>query len=349
MTTKDSTQTTAGLQKLNWACPACHGDLDTAADSLTCKGCGRSYPLVAELPDFRVDAPAWIDFDHDRERALHIDAIARKDGLSAAILDVFRNSRKFDEKKSQYRLRQVLAGIEKCNREMTGWLAPLTEDPVFDLGVGPGQFVAAAARRGRVMQGIDVSLEWLMVAKHWARSLGVEPVLAGALAERLPLKDGALRSVISYDVIEHVGDQNRYASEIGRVLAPGGTVALVTPNRYSLSPEPHAHVWGVGYLPVRWQAGWVKLMSGREYTYCRLLSTGEIRHLFRKEAGIELDIVFPRISDEEIAQFGDRKTKLAQIYNRVTQSSVAVPVMPFAGAYYRASGTKPGTPEGTTA
>ena len=328
-------------RNIRWSCPVCHGDLDARADRYICRTCSADYPLVAELPDFRVDAPAWIDFDHDRERALHVDTVARKDGLPAAILDVFRNSRKFDERKSQYRLNQVMAGIEKCSREMSGWLGPLTSGPSFDLGVGPGQFVAAAARQGRVMSGIDVSLEWLMVAKHWARTFGVEPVLAGALAERLPLKDGVLGSVISYDVIEHVGDQARYASEIGRALAPGGTVAMVTPNRFSLSPEPHAHVWGVGYLPVKWQAGWVKLISGREYTFCRLLSVGEIRRLFREEAGIELSVVFPEISDEEIAQFSDLKTTLAHVYNRVSQSTLVAPLMPFAGAYYRASGTKP--------
>lgn len=330
----------AEVRHIQWSCPACQGDLDAREDRYSCRKCPADYPLVAELPDFRVDAPAWIDFDHDRARAIHVDAVARKEGLQAAILDVFRNSRKFDERKSQYRLNQVMAGIEKCSREMSGWLDPLTNAPSFDLGVGPGQFVAAAARQGQVMSGIDVSLEWLMVAKHWARSFGVEPMLAGALAERLPLKDGALGSVISYDVIEHVGDQKRYASEIGRVLAPGGTIAMVTPNRFSLSPEPHAHVWGVGYLPVKWQAGWVKLMSGREYTYCRLLSVGEIKRLFRAEAGIELSVVFPEISDEEIAQFSDRKTTLARVYNRVSQSALVAPLMPFAGAYYRASGTK---------
>ena len=344
MTTRSTRQTAPTIQNMSWACPVCHGDLDTAHNSLTCKGCSHRYPLVGELPDFRIDTPAWIDFDHDRQRALHIDAIARRDGLPAAILDVFRNSRKFDEKKSQYRLRQVLSGINKCDRDMTNWLAPLIHDPALDLGVGPGQFVAAAARRGRLVQGIDVSLEWLMVAKHWARSLGMEPMLAGALAERLPLKDGAVRSVISYDVIEHVGDQTRYASEIGRVLAPGGTVAMVTPNRYSLSPEPHAHGWGVGYLPVPWQAKWVKLASGREYSYCRLLSRSEIRRLFRNHAGIDLSVVFPPISEEEIAQFSDRKVKLARLYNRVTQSSAAAPIMPFVGAYYRASGSKPKDP-----
>lgn len=339
-TNETSAATPRKQPKMSWACPACHGDLDASPDTLVCRGCARRYPFVAEIPDFRIDAPAWIDFDQDRVRAMHIDAVAREQGLSEAIIDIFRNSRKFDEKKSRYRQRQVLLGIEKCSRDMSGWLAPLTRDPVLDLGVGPGQFIAAAAQKGRVMQGIDVSLEWLMIAKHWSRSLGVEPMLAGALAEHLPLKEGVLGSVISYDVIEHVSDQKRYASEIGRVLAPGGSVAMVTPNRYSLSPEPHAHVWGVGYLPVRWQAPWVRLMSGREYEYCRLLSTGEIKRLFRREAGIDLNVVFPAISPEEILQFPKLKSALAHTYNTISQSVLTKPVMPLVGAYYRASGTK---------
>lgn len=326
-----------------WTCPDCQGALEPGGESVTCRACGRAYPLVAELPDFRVDAPAWIDFDRDRDRALHIDRVAREAGLKEAILDVFRNSRKFDEKKSQYRMRQVLSGLDKVDAQIDGWLATLMADPVFELGVGPGQLVAAAARRGRAMHGIDVSMEWLVVAKHWARSFGVEPVLAGGLAERLPVAAGTVGCLISIDVIEHVGDQRRYAAEIGRVLRPGGAFALVTPNRYSLSPEPHVHVWGVGYLPVALQDRYVRLVSGRDYAYNRLLSTGEIRRLFRREAGIEPQIVFPPIADEEIALFGGLKTRLARAYNGVVGSRLAAPVMPFAGAYYRAIGRKPGT------
>lgn len=326
---------------MNWNCPICHGEIGPAPDGLVCKDCGRHYPIVAGLPDFRVDAPAWVDFDQDRERAIHIDEIARTDGLDAAILDVFRNSRKFDERASRYRQRQVLSGIEKCDQQLSGWLAPLSGEPTFELGVGPGQLIAAAARRGRVLQGIDVSLEWLVVAKHWAQSLGVEPMLAGGLAEKIPLKDGAVRSLISFDVIEHVGDQNRFAAEIGRVLQPGGTVALVTPNRFSLSPEPHVHVWGVGYLPVRWQAAWVRRMSGKDYAYCQLLSTGEICRLFRRETGIELNIAFPEIAEEEISKFPEFKKKLARLYNWISQLRLAAPILPFVGAYYRASGVKP--------
>ena len=107
-----------------WTCPDCQGALEPGGESVTCRACGRAYPLVAELPDFRVDAPAWIDFDRDRDRALHIDRVAREAGLKEAILDVFRNSRKFDEKKSQYRMRQVLSGLDKVDAQIDGWLAP---------------------------------------------------------------------------------------------------------------------------------------------------------------------------------------------------------------------------------
>lgn len=326
-----------------WNCPDCHGRLAATRDDVACEGCGRRYPVVAELPDLRVDAPAWIDFGRDRDRALVVDDLIRREGLEAGILDVFRRSRRFEERKAQFRLSQVLSGITKCEAQLDGWLAPLLAEPVFELGVGPGQLVAAAARRGIAVHGIDVSLEWLVVAKHWARSLGVEPVLAGGMAERLPLADGRVGLLVSMDVIEHVGDQGRYAAEVGRVLRPGGRFALVTPNRFSLSPEPHVSVWGVGYLPRRLQGPWVRLMSGRDYAYNRLLSTGELRRLFAREAGIVPRIAFPPIADEEAALFGSGKARLARLYNVASQSRLAAPAMPFVGAYFRAVGTKPKT------
>lgn len=330
-----------------WRCPYCHGTLAAGPERIGCEGCGRSYPVVAGLPDLRVDAPAWLDFGKDRDRAIHLDELIRREGLEAAILDVFRHSRRFHEAKARFRMKQVLAGIAKCEEQIAGWLAPLWTEPVFELGVGPGQFVAAAARRGLAVHGIDVSLEWLVVAKHWARSLGAESVLAAGMAERLPLANGQVGLLVSLDVIEHVGDQARYAAEVGRVLRPGGAFALVTPNRFSLSPEPHVNVWGVGYLPVRLQAGWVRLVSGRDYAYNRLLSTGEIRRLFEREAGIVPEITFPAIADEEIALFGRTKARLARIYNSASRSRLAAPVMPLVGTHYRAIGRKPRSQAGS--
>ena len=55
-----------------WKCPQCHGDLTALAAALRCAACDRDYPIVAEMPDFRLGAPAWIDFGQDRDRALKV-------------------------------------------------------------------------------------------------------------------------------------------------------------------------------------------------------------------------------------------------------------------------------------
>ena len=324
-----------------WKCPECLGDLAQSAEAVTCVSCGRRYPVVAELPDFRVDKPAWIDFDRDRDRALLIDAMIRSQGLEAAIYDVFRSSRGFDPAKCRFRTKQVLAGADKCDLQLDDWLKDAMVSPVLEVGVGPGQLTVALARRGIAAHGIDVSMEWLMVAKHRARAQGAEPVLAGAMAEKLPVADAAVASFISLDVIEHVGDQDQYVRELGRVLRPGGRYALVTPNRYSLSPEPHVGVWGVGYLPRPLQASWVRAVAGVGYDYTRLLSTREIRCMFQQRAGLEPTVTFPEIAEAEIGLFPPFKASIARTYNKIIAARIVQPVAPFVGAYFRVTGSKP--------
>ena len=324
-----------------WKCPECHGELAQSAEVVTCTSCDRRYPMVAELPDFRVDRPAWIDFDRDRDRALRIDEMIRTQGLEAAIYAVFHRSRDFDAAKCRFRTSQVLAGAAKYDLQLAGWLAHTTSTPILEVGVGPGQLGVALARRGIALHGIDVSMEWLMVAKHWARAQGHEPVLAGAMAEKLPVADASVASFISLDVIEHVGDQDQFIREMARVLRPGGRYALVTPNRYSLSPEPHVGVWGVGYLPRRLQAPWVRAVAGVSYDYTRLLSAGETRRLFARNGAPAPTLTFPPIAAAEIGLFSRRKARLARLYNRVISAALFRPVMPLVGAYYQITGGKP--------
>lgn len=327
-----------------WKCPQCHGVLTATADHLTCAACRRVYPVVAELPDFRLDRQAWIDFDYDRTRALVIDALIRTEGLEAGIFDVFRNSRQFSEAKCRFRTRQVLGGADKYDQQIDGWLADTRAMPVLEVGVGPGQMSVALARRGISTYGIDVSMEWLVVAKHWLRQNGVTPQLAAALAENLPVATGSVASYISLDVIEHVGDQDRFVAELARVLRPGGHYALVTPNRYSLATEPHVGVWGVGYLPRRLQAPWVRLRAGIDYDYTRLLGSGETRRLFRRQGGLEPLLSFPPIAPEEIALFTPLKAGLARAYNRLSSWRVFRTIAPLVGAYYRITGIIPQPP-----
>lgn len=53
------------------------------------------------------------------------------------------------------------------------------------------------------------------------------------------LEDNSFDTVISFQVIEHIKDDKFFLKEINRVLKPGGTVYLTTPNRImSLSRNP---------------------------------------------------------------------------------------------------------------
>ncbi len=325
----------------SWICPLCHGALSPKPHMVHCASCDRGYPLVAEMPDFRMAEAAWIDFGRDRDRAHQIDEIVRTKGLEAAIFDVFRTSRGFSERKSRFRAAQVRVGADKYDRQLDDWLSIIRAEPVIEIGIGPGQLAVALARRGHVPHGIDVSMEWLAVAKHSVRAQGIEPVFAGATAENLPVRDGSVLSFVSLDVIEHVGDQGRYLSEMTRVLKPGGQFALVTPNRYSLSPEPHVGVWGVGYLPRALQGRWVRFRAGVSYDYNRLLSVWEMRRLFRDNGGLVPQIAFPPIADAEIALFPPGKARMARLYNRLAGTVVFRALAPVGGAYYRVTGRKP--------
>ncbi len=334
------TCTAIAIGEAPWCCPACHGSLVAGADSLSCQGCVKTFPVFADIPDLRLAGPAWIDFAQDRARAVITEAHIREFGLESAIVQVFRHSRHFSDEKSAYRARQVIAGVDKCSAQIQTWMTPLLVSPALEIGCGAGQLLAACARRGIAIAGVDISLEWLVIAKHLARANGRPVHLAAAMAEKLPVRSGSTCSVLSLDVIEHVGSQKAYCDEIARILTREGNFGISTPNRFSFSPEPHVGVWGVGYLPIRLQQGWVKLVSDQDYRFTRLLSCKEALSLFAPHPEISVEVVFPAISDEDIALFPELKAFLARQYNRLCTSTMLRFALPFFGAYYRLIGRK---------
>jgi SAM-dependent methyltransferase len=101
---------------------------------------------------------------------------------------------------------------------------------VLDLGCGSGY---GAARLGAVaasVTAVDVSAD----AVAFARSAYQRPNLAFetiAADQRLPFADHSFDAIVSFQVIEHVGDDDAYLAEARRVLVPGGQLILATPDR----------------------------------------------------------------------------------------------------------------------
>jgi SAM-dependent methyltransferase len=60
-------------------------------------------------------------------------------------------------------------------------------------------------------------------------------VLRGNLAT-LPMASASIDVIANFQVIEHLWDQTGFLAECARVLRPGGTLLLTTPNRITFSP-----------------------------------------------------------------------------------------------------------------
>ena len=114
-------------------------------------------------------------------------------------------------------------------------------------GLG-GSLVAWHDAGARVAVGLEVDDDYVRMANVRVASLGEVAVLPYD-GRRVPVRDGAFDVVESLDVIEHTPDPRAYLAELRRVLAPGGLVLLVTPNR--LWPvEQHLGIVGPPWLPV---------------------------------------------------------------------------------------------------
>ena len=201
--------------------------------------------------------------------------------------------------------------------------------------------ICAAADSGRTAIGVDASIGLLVVAKSIIESRGERAVLAAAFSEALPLSDGSVSAVVFYDVIEHVYDVPATLREANRVTGRRGHVALASPNRYSFAAEPHVGMWGVGWLPQRWQARYVFWRSGQSYDHTRLISTWNLARLFRDHTAFDVRFQLPPISSDDIQRFSQRRALLARVYNSLTRAPVLRRVFLGFGPLYHVTGSKP--------
>ena len=105
---------------------------------------------------------------------------------------------------------------------------------VLDIACGTGFGGAILAKEGaRGVLGVDMSPDALVqAAAHevphtgWVRADG----------SNLPLPDGALAAVTSFETIEHLHEPDRFLAELRRVLEPHGVLVISTPNALYTKP-----------------------------------------------------------------------------------------------------------------
>ena len=124
---------------------------------------------------------------------------------------------------------------------------------VLDLGCGFGFHSLAAQSIGGIPILVDLQ-------PSRVRTLPQTMYAILADATRLPLRSGLIDVVFSYDMYEHIEEQEALVAEKFRVARPGGLVSWVTGNKF-FPLDRHTGLLFIDLLPKRVATAWVRKMG----------------------------------------------------------------------------------------
>ena len=99
---------------------------------------------------------------------------------------------------------------------------------VLDLGSGTGNAALAAARRGGSVVAVEPAQRLLDVARDRAAAENLALTCLRGDASAIPASDGAFDVVLSVFAVIFAPDAEQAASEMVRVLRPGGRIVMTS-------------------------------------------------------------------------------------------------------------------------
>lgn len=290
---------------LGYACPRCHGALASTPTAYACNACQSVFPVIMGIPDFRLLPDPWIGMVDDRDKAQRLVERTRGASLEAMVRAYWAMTPGTPDSLASRFVEHVI-GAERRSRE---WLATIdsatrVDGAWLDLGTGTGDLAVVVAEQGIRAVGIDIAMRWLVVAKRRAELAGASVDFVCCNAEHLPFADSSFARVASVGTLEHCIDASRALGESRRVLVAGGDARVRTVNRYTIMPEPHVGVWGVGYVPRRMADRYVQWRSGQRYEHHRPLSSRELRSGLRSAGFRDVRVDAAPMLSSERARLG---------------------------------------------
>jgi ubiquinone/menaquinone biosynthesis C-methylase UbiE len=162
-------------------------------------------------------------------------------GVTAYAVAGHYDERYFANLAERYRRRTRFA--RQRIRNVFCMLPALERQTVVDLGCGMGTFTIEAARRGAMAVGVDAAAAALAQARRVAGAEAASAAFVRADAARLPIATRSADVVLAADLTEHLDDVtlSHVLSEARRVLRPGGSLVVYTPDRSHLFERLREH------------------------------------------------------------------------------------------------------------
>jgi ubiquinone/menaquinone biosynthesis C-methylase UbiE len=102
----------------------------------------------------------------------------------------------------------------------------------LDIGCGSGDQAVCLTKESFRVIAADLSFAGVQVARETARQAGAPVVLFNGDAEHLPLPDASVDGCVCGLLLHHFPDLDRIASELRRVVKPGGAVVAIDANAH---------------------------------------------------------------------------------------------------------------------
>ena len=269
-----------------FVCPLCRAPVRAVRSEVAgaglvefrCVFCARSFPVRLGIPDFRVSPDPWIGVEEDRAKG---EALERDTGGVADLEQVVRAYWRRTPETPPVQAERFIAHVLAAPRRSREWLQAMgvpadAHELWLDLGCGTADIAEVVASDTTVI-GVDVAFRWLVVARRRLIQQHREPRLVCANAEALPFPDALFDRAIALGTLEHMADASRALAESRRVLRPGASLHLRTVNRFSLLPEPHVGLFGIGWMPRPMAEWWVRARTGGSYRHHHPLGGDALR------------------------------------------------------------------------
>lgn len=286
------------ISYMDYICPACRGEVTRYSGGYECHRCKNFYPLIYDIPDFRLAGDAYLTLEEERTKARTLAKKATIMSFSDLVDFYYSITNDVPVELVPVYLRAIINGPDH--------LAALAHDietagngPLLDAGCGSGSLLLALAGSPRLIVGLDIALRWLVICRKRLEELGINRQLVCADILQPPFREQSFAVITGIDLIEHTRDSEKAAHSIARLIQPGGCVWLTVSNRYTPGPHPSTRLWAIGYLP--------KKIAGKVSQSLR--GVDSLRHIqfttpvqvikSLKRAGFELELVQPkRIADK---------------------------------------------------
>jgi SAM-dependent methyltransferase len=161
--------------------------------------------------------------------------------------------------------------------------APGPDDRLLDVGSGSGAFLAQMRDLGWTTEGVEPDPAGAAVARRAGLSITEGTVDDLDSPERV----GTFSAVTMSHVIEHVHEPSRTLAVVRRLLRPGGTLWIATPNLRSLGHRLFGASW-LGLDPPR------HLVLFTHLSLARLLDNAGFEDIEVRRASAEAALTFPQ-------------------------------------------------------